>query len=66
VKTVEEHLRKVTLLHLRDQDETLPFLVLVYIASNHKTTGTTPTSKVYGREPHLPCDLLFPAFPKKE
>jgi hypothetical protein len=66
VKTVEEHRRKVISMHHRDWDEWLPIFLLSYRASTHETTGTKPTSMVFRRELHLPCDLLFGAPHNKE
>jgi hypothetical protein len=66
VKTVDELLRKVVSTHQRDWDERLPIFLLAYHASTHKTTGMTPANMVFGRELHLPCDLLFGAPPDKE
>jgi hypothetical protein len=32
-------------------------------ASTHETTDTMPTSMLFRRELHMPCDLLFGASP---
>jgi transposase InsO family protein len=61
MKTVEQHLRKVVASHQRDWDERLPIFLLTYSASTHDTTGINPARLVFGREHHLPCDLLFGA-----
>jgi hypothetical protein len=42
VKTVEEHLRKVVLTHLRAWNEKLPLFLLAYKASTHETTCKKP------------------------
>jgi hypothetical protein len=47
-------------------DERLPLFLLAYRVSTHEITGTMPASMVFGREPELPCDLLFGAPPDKE
>jgi hypothetical protein len=52
--------------HQRDWDERLPIFLLAYRSSTHDTTGMTPANMVFGREPRLPCDLLFGAPPDKE
>jgi hypothetical protein len=49
--------------NIRDWDERLPIFLLAYKASTHENTGTTPASKVIGRELRLPCDLQFGASP---
>jgi len=66
VKTIEEHLRKVVSTHPWDWDGRLPIFLLAYRASTHETTGVTPSSMVFGRELHLPCDLMFGGPPHKE
>jgi hypothetical protein len=66
VKTVEEHLRKVVCTQQRDWDERLPIFLLAYRASTHETTGVTLASMVFGREIHVPCDLIFRAPPDRE
>jgi hypothetical protein len=66
VKTIKEHLRKVVSTYQRDWDERLPIFLLAYRASTHDTTGMTRANMVFGRELHLPCDLLFGAPPDKE
>jgi hypothetical protein len=66
VKTVEEHMRKVTVLHERNWDTGLPIFLLAYRASKHDTVGLTTANLVFGRELCLPCDLLFEATPDKE
>jgi transposase InsO family protein len=65
IKTVEEHLRKFAL-RQRDWDARLCTFLLAFRASTHDATGLTPASLVFGRELHLPCDLLFGASPNKE
>jgi hypothetical protein len=65
-KTVEERLRKIVALPQRDWDAILPNILLAYMAFPHDTTGWIPASLVFGREPRLPCDLLFAAPPDKE
>jgi hypothetical protein len=66
VTTAEEHLRKVVSAHRRDWDERLHIFMLACRASTHETISTTPASMVFGRELHLPCDLLFRVPPDKE
>jgi hypothetical protein len=66
VQAVEEHLRKVFLVHQRDWDERLPIFLLACKASMHEATSTTPASIVFWNEARLPCDLLFGALTDKE
>jgi hypothetical protein len=66
VKTVEEHLRKVVSTHQQDWEERLPIFLLAYRAATHETTGVTPAGMVFGRELHLPCDLMFGVPPDRE
>jgi transposase InsO family protein len=54
IKTVEEHLRKVTT-HQRYWDARLSVFLLAYRAFTHGTTGLAPASPVFGRE--LPTAL---------
>jgi hypothetical protein len=61
IKTVEEHLRRVVASQQRNWDGRQPIFLLAYRASTHHTTGLTPASPVFGREPRMPCDLLFRA-----
>jgi transposase InsO family protein len=65
IKTVEEHLRKVSSPQ-RDWDARLPVILLAYRAFTRYTTGLTSASPLFGRELLLPCDLLFGALPDKE
>jgi hypothetical protein len=66
VKIVEEHQRKVILMHQREWDEKPPLFLLAHRALTHKNIGTMPASMVFGRQLSLPCDLLFGALPDKE
>jgi transposase InsO family protein len=66
VKMDEEHVRKVTSTHQRHWEERLLIFPQAYRASTYETMGTTPASMVFGRELHLPCDLLFEAFLNKK
>jgi hypothetical protein len=61
MKTIEDQLRKVILMHQRDWDERLPIFLLAKRASTHENTGSAPDSMFFRRELHLPCDLLFGA-----
>jgi hypothetical protein len=65
MKMVEEHLRNVVLAHQKDWGERLSILVLAWRALTRKTTGMTPISMVFEREPHLSCNLLFGVPPSK-
>jgi hypothetical protein len=56
---VEEHLRKVVLMHQKDW---LPIVLVAVRESTHETTGLMPISIVFS----LPCDILFGACPNKE
>ena len=40
-------------------DLLLPLVMLAYRTSVQETIGTTPFSLVFGREPHLPEDIMF-------
>jgi hypothetical protein len=66
MKMVKEHLMKANSAHQRDWDDQLPIFLLAYRAPNHNTTGTTPSSMVFGRELYLPCNVLFGDPPDKE
>jgi hypothetical protein len=51
---VEDHLRKVVLMHQRDWDERLPIFLLAYRALTDETTGMTPANMVFVRVLCLP------------
>jgi hypothetical protein len=58
--------RRVVSAHQRDWDNRLPTFLLAYRTSIHETTGSMPAGMVFGKELHLPCDLLFWAPPNKD
>ena len=39
----------------------LPTLLLAYRTSIHETTGVTPFELMFGREPRVPVDVMFPS-----
>ncbi|GFX72750.1 retrovirus-related Pol polyprotein from transposon 412 [Trichonephila clavipes] len=43
----------------QDWDKKLPFFLLAYMSSVHETTGYSPSQMLFGRDLHLPADLLF-------
>jgi hypothetical protein len=59
VKTLEEPLGKVIVMHNRYWDNRLLLLLLANKASTHETTGIMLISMIFGRNLCLPCDLLF-------
>jgi transposase InsO family protein len=59
IKMIEDHLQKVVASHQRDSDDRLLLFLLAYMASTHDTTGLTPGSLVFGREPRLPWAYYF-------
>jgi hypothetical protein len=61
MKEVQTYLRNVFSTHQTDWDERTTIFLLAYRASTHKTTGSMPASKVFGRELHPTCDLLLRA-----
>jgi hypothetical protein len=61
IKMVEEHLRKIVTSHQRGWYARLPILLCLH--GIHDTTGLTPANLMFGRELHLPCNLLFGATP---
>jgi hypothetical protein len=62
----EEHLNKVILVHKKYCDTKWHIFLLAYWISTLETTGMTPTSKVFGRELQVACNLLFGTLPHKE
>ena len=45
--------------HEQDSDLHLPTVMLAYRSSVQETTGATPFSLMFGREVHLPVDIMF-------
>ncbi|GFX24076.1 myb-binding protein 1A [Trichonephila clavipes] len=43
----------------QDWDKKLPFFLLAYRSAVHETTGYSPSQMLFGRDLHLPADLLF-------
>ena len=41
-------------------DLRLPTILLAYRTSIHETTGVTPFELMFGREPRIPEDVMFP------
>ncbi|GFU66321.1 retrovirus-related Pol polyprotein from transposon 412 [Trichonephila clavipes] len=42
-----------------DWDKKLPFFLLAYRSDVHETNGYSPSQMLFGRDRHLPADLLF-------
>ena len=50
----------------KDWDESVDFLALNYNATKHATTGVSPAQIMFGREIHLPANLLLGALPNQD
>jgi hypothetical protein len=62
----EEHPRKVVSALQKYWEDRVPIFLLAYRTSTHETTGMTPTSMVFRKDLHLPCDLFFGTSRDKE
>ena len=58
-QTIEGILRTMIREESRLWDDALPYAMMAYRATEHKSTGYTPNMLVYGRETMLPSDILF-------
>ena len=43
----------------RNWDKLLPYVMMAYRASEHKTTGMTPNKLMLGRETTTPLDIIY-------
>ena len=50
----------------RDGDEQIPFALLAYQSTVHRSTGETPNMMMLGREVELPLDLMIAPAPGNE
>ncbi len=58
-RTLVQMLRTVGAENQKDWDEKLPKILLAYRSSVHSTTKFTPHFLMFGREVHLPIDIMF-------
>ena len=58
-KTLIEMLSKVVAENQRDWDTKLGAVLWAYRTTKHATTGETPYTLVYGREPRLPVSAMY-------
>jgi hypothetical protein len=66
VKMVEAQLRRVILVHQKYCFERQPIFLVAFRSTASETISMMHTRIVFGRELHLPCDLLFGVPPSKE
>ena len=58
-RTLEAQLSKFVDEHHRDWDYYIPYLMMTLRSATHETTKCTPAMLQFGRELHLPIDLLL-------
>ena len=52
--------------HPQDWEDFLPLALFAYRSSTHTTLGISPFRALYGVEPKLPLDTIFPAGPESQ
>ncbi|XP_063442388.1 uncharacterized protein LOC134722696 [Mytilus trossulus] len=57
--TIEDMLSKVVSKNQRDWDTYVPLLMLAYRSAPHETLGESPNNMMFGREVHMPIDLIY-------
>ncbi|GFV82415.1 retrovirus-related Pol polyprotein from transposon 412 [Trichonephila clavipes] len=58
-RTIRNSLSLLVSSNQQDWDKKLPCFLLAYRSAVHETTGYSPSKMRFGRELHLPADLLF-------
>ena len=65
-RTIQNMLKKIVKEDQKNWDVKLPLVMWAYRSSIQESTGETPNRMMFGRELHLPTDLLFgPCFRNK-
>ena len=59
MRTLQSMISSFVSTRQRDLDTHIPLLMMAYLSSTHETTGVTPCCMMFGREIHLPVDLMF-------
>ena len=65
-KTLQNMLSTLVSDNQRDWDLKLPYAMMAYRSTPHKSTGFTPNFLMFGRETLLPLDLIIGRPPEKE
>ena len=65
-RTIENQLTAFVSTNQRDWDKHIPLLLLSYRTAVHETTKYTPAMLMFGRELHLPLDLIIGRPPLEE
>lgn len=59
MRTIFKMLTSFVSKHQSDWDQCIPFIMMAYRSSEHKTTEISPCQMMFGRDINLPVDLVI-------
>lgn len=65
-RTIKEYLAKVIGTNQKCWDTHLQLFLMAYRTAEHRSTKTSPSKIIFGRNIRLPCDILFGVKPEAE